>query len=151
MNDRNVPLFNGVKRADRFTGQAGFASGYIDLRYKSGGCDHWNAVEMSLHGTAAAGTAVSYRIKTSQHGILEKRMVHMPPVMLCFENIESLFLRYPSGPQRMMCDDAAGKGFTDYQAYIQGKTGVVPCSTAGAVKHCYMFRMSHDDIPCPSV
>lgn len=57
---------------------------------KAGGGQHGCTALVSSHGTTAAGAAVADRIKASQHGVLEERVVDMTALLFSTQDLDRL-------------------------------------------------------------
>lgn len=95
----------------------------VDIDHVAGWRQHRNAILPGLHCAAAAGTAIANRVKPVQHGVFEKSMMHMPPLMFRRENIHCLLLADPAGAPGMMFNYETGKRLANYETDIQWLTG----------------------------
>ncbi len=75
-------------------------------------------VALRTHCAAAARTAIADRIETSQHGIFEKGMMHMPAGVFLFQNLHRLICRDLSGLLWMMSQNKTGKWLPNNQTNI---------------------------------
>ena len=143
-----------VQRVELAEGQAGLAADAffrIDPADVSGGGQHRGAVAMGLHRPAAAGAAIADGVEAPQHGILEKSVMHVPPLMLRFEDCRRLFLGDAPGPFGMMLDHKSGKGFADNQTNVQRLAGFGAGGPAGAIQHRDVIGILQHDVAGPLV
>lgn len=101
---------------------------------------------MGVHGPAAARTAVTDGVKTTEHGIFEEGVVDVPALVFSFQNFNRFFWRDPPAAFRLVLDDETGKRFANDQADIHWQAGMFAGSPAGAVEHHDVIRVVQDDI-----
>jgi len=109
--------------------------------------EHGDAVALSLHGPAAAGTAVADGVEATQHGVFEKGMVHVAALLLGLEDVHGLLLGDAPGPCGMVLGDKPRKRFSHDETDIHGQAGLVAGSPARAFQNRDMVWTLYDDIP----
>jgi hypothetical protein len=100
---------------------------------------------MSLHRSAAARAAVTDGVKTPQHRVLEKGVVHMTAPVLSLQDLYGLLGRDPTGTSGVMLADKTGERLTDDQTYIQRLTRAGPRGTTRTLQsHDVIGVLEHD-------
>ena len=84
----------------------------------TGGGQHWSAIALGLHSSAAAGAAVTNGIEASKHGVFEEGVMNVPSLVFVFQNLNRLIRSDPAGALRVVFDYKTRKWFADNQAYI---------------------------------
>lgn len=113
----------------------------------AGRCEHGHAVAPGLHCPAATGATIANRIETAEHGVLEKRVVNMPALLLCFKNLHSFLLGNTSRPFGVMFGNESDKRLSHNQADVQRQTRLVSRCSARTLQGRDVVRILKHDVP----
>ncbi len=136
----------GVELAEHETFFAARTEVFVHRGRVSGRGKHRRAMAMGLHRPAAAIAAIADGIKSSEHRVFEKRVMHMASGVLLLKDFNGLCCGDTPGPRTMMLENKSCKGFTDDQADIEGKARRWPGRSAWAFQNGDMIGIGQDDV-----
>ena len=135
----------------RFADATACAGNLIHAAYKTGRGQHWYAITMGLHCTAATAAAVANSVKSTKHGVFEKRMVNVTTVVFSLKDGNGFTGGDPTGPAGMVFDNKTGKRLAHNQANIDWSAGMGASHATRAVKGNDMVRIPQNDISRPRI
>lgn len=101
---------------------------------------------VGLHRTAATITAVTNRVKPTEHRVFKERVMDMPTFVLRTQNLHCLVGSDPVRSRRMMFKHEASKGLSDDQTDIEGKARRLTRSPARAFHNDDVVGIGEDDV-----